>query len=119
MDSITLGHIKRLRQTSGVEVEITRGEHLHSCFLIAVPSSSTAKVVGEDGSYTVVQVEDWIILRSDWTLYGPAEPQRGDKISVGGCSWLVNHPDENTPVFANFNPLDRPALAWVVHSMPR
>lgn len=115
MASITITHIGRLRTRAGISVRITRGEQ--SCDLIAVPSVSTANMVGDDGSYTTVEVFDWIIVVADWKLTEPATPRKGDKIVVGETEYRVAHPDEKTPVFSNFNTLDRPALAWTVHSL--
>lgn len=115
--SITLSHIARLRKSNSVAVRVVRGAQ--TCELIAVPAVSKANMVGADGSYTTIEVADWIIVAADWTLTNPATPQKGDKIVVvaDGTEYRVAHPDEKTPVFSNFNQLDRPALAWTVHSM--
>jgi hypothetical protein len=117
--SATLRQLARLRARHGIEVTITRGQQ--NCTLIAVPAKSTAKVVGSDGSYSVITVEDWLIAADEWDVGedGDQYPQKGDDINASGSRYYVTHPDDKTPVFANFNQLDRPAVAWRVHSMPR
>lgn len=116
--SETLPHLALLKQTDGISVTITRGEQ--TCTLTAVPSTSKATLIGSDGSYTQVVVEDWIVIASEFTLTEPAYPKKGDLITVDEASkYLTAHPDDKTPIYANFNPLDRPALAWIIHSIPR
>jgi hypothetical protein len=117
--SSTLRQLQRLRARHGIEVSITRGSESFS--LVAVPAKSTAKLSGSDGSFSVVTIEDWLIAVADWQFTGVANrfPRKGDEISIFGSDekYLVTHPDQNTPVYANFNSLDRPAVAWRIHSM--
>lgn len=117
--SSTIRHIARLKARHGIAITITRGEQ--SCQLVAVPGQSKATIVGDNGAFQTVIVSDWLILVSEWTLTGPAEPRKGDKITIDDSEaiYFVAHPDDKTPVFRNFNPLDRPAKAWRVHSIPR
>lgn len=116
MSSSTLRHLARLRARYGVEVRVTRNGN--SLTLDAVPAKSTAKVVGGDGSFSVLTIDDWLIAVCDWPRIDDIPyPLKGDEISVGGIPYIVTHPDQNTPVFSNFNQLDRPAVVWRVHSM--
>jgi hypothetical protein len=117
--SITTAHVRTLQQTNGVDVTIRRGAQ--TCALTAVPVSSVANVVGKDGSFTEVTVDDWVVLVSAWTIQQPAHPIKGDEITIDGSTdrYLVSHPDATKPVFYNFNHCDRPAVAWQLHSVPR
>lgn len=114
--SETLAQLKILQRADGVPVTIRRSTQ--TCDLIAVPSFSKTQLFDGGGSLTEVMVDDWIIVASEWTLDGP--PQKGDEIAVDdSAKYLVSHPDNKTPVYSNFNLLDRPAKAWIVHSTPR
>lgn len=115
--TITRIQIARLKAVIGQQVTITRGEQ--SCQVKVVPSQSKAKLVGTDGSYREVIVEDWIVLIDEWTLTGPLHPLKGDRITTNNETWVISHPDDKTPVFENFNPCDRPAIAWTIHSVKR
>lgn len=126
--SETLQHLALLQASDGIRVTVTRDprnseslDNVRSCSLVAVPSRSTAKLVGDDGSFSVINVEDWLIVCRDWLIEGPSYPIKGDAISIQGSDiqWFVAHPDEKTAIFENFNLLDRPAKAWTVHSIPR
>ncbi len=114
--SQTEAHINLLQLTNGVEVTIRRGPQL--CKLIAVPAASKTNLVGKDGSFTTITIADWLILVSEFTLE-PRQPQKGDEYSIGSDKYLCGHPDSKQPAFRNFNQLDRPAVAWRVHSIPR
>lgn len=108
-----------LRAIRGQAVEIRRGAQLME--LTIVPAESESTIAGRNGSYTEVTIADWLILVSEWTIQGPAEPQKGDEITIAGTDYqyLVAHPDATKPAFVNFNQLDRPAIAWRVHSVPK
>ena len=114
---LTLQHVDRLRASCGIPVTVTRGGQ--TCSLVAVPATSNATLSGADGSFNVIEIDDWIIVAAEWTLTNPAYPAKGDRITVDdSTAYLVGHPDIKTPLFQNFNQLDRPALAWTVHSVP-
>lgn len=113
---ITTPHIKTLQRQHGIPVQIVRAGRI--CNLTAVPAMSEANLVGKDGSFTEIKVDDWLVLVSEWTLEG--SPQKGDEIRVDTTTrYLVSHPDATKPHFQNFNQLDRPAKAWRIHSVPR
>jgi hypothetical protein len=118
--SNTLRHFGRLLAKHGIRIVIERDGQ--SCpALSAVPAKSTAKVVGADGSFNVIAVDDWLICVSSFKQFWPQGPQRGDCIRVVGdecAAYLIGHPDANTADYSNFNQLDRPALVWRIHSIP-
>lgn len=113
MLSTTEIHIVRLKASAGIRVTYNAQGETRS--IDAVPATSTARLVGSDGSYKEMPVDDWIVLVAD--LVGlTSEPKQGHTISVDGATYLVNHPDEKTPVYENFNQLDRPAKGWRIHT---
>lgn len=119
--SETLLHFRRLFAKEGKSITIIRGtgDSAAEIEIDAVPSQSKATLTGSDGSYQVVIVEDWIVLRSEWTLT-PAYPVKGDRIVLeDDTEYRVGHPDAKSTVYTNFNPIDRPALAWTVHTLPK
>lgn len=115
----TLRHLAKLQRKYGITVDVAHGNVVAS--LIAVPAKSTAKVVGLDGSFTEYTIDDWIVAVADWPRGWSSPPQKGDLLKLqtgtGVVNYIVTHPDQNTPVFSNFNQLDRPALAWRIHTI--
>lgn len=118
MDVTTI-HMQTLQGIRGVPVTIRR--KAQSCTLVAVPAMSKAQLVGKDGSFSEITVDDWLILVSEWTLQEPAHPAKGDELTIDGATerYLIAHPDGAQPAYRNFNQTDRPAKAWRVHSVPR
>lgn len=109
MLSTTELHITRLKATTGVPVTF------RSDSVIAVPTVSTARMLGSGGTWIIQPVDDWVILLADLTNDTP--PEQGAIIELeDGSIYIVNHPDPNTPHYENFNQLDRPAKAWTIHT---
>lgn len=115
---IILAQLRTLQRINPVALSITRGVQA-PCLLTACPAASSGEMTGGDGSLTKYTLKDWLVASADWTLTAPAEPQRGDLITVvaSGKKYRVSHPDPNAPEVDPHGDCE-PSIGWRVHSVP-
>jgi hypothetical protein len=118
MNSTTiLAQLRTLQAVNPVAITIRRGPQ--KCSLTACPAKTFGEMTGGDGSLTKFVLKDWLIAAEDFTLTLPAEPQRGDVITVdaSGKKYNVSHPDPTAPETEPHGDCE-PLIGWRVHSVP-
>lgn len=115
--AILLNQLRTLQAVNPVALTIRRGPQ--KCSLTSCPAKTLGEMTGGDGSLTKYTLKDWLIASEDFTLTSPAEPQRGDEITVdaSGKKYRVSHPDPNAPEVQPHGDCE-PLIGWRVHSVP-
>lgn len=115
--AIILSTLRAVQSANPVAITIRRGPQ--TCRLTAAPAQTTGEMIGQDGSLTKFLCKDWLIAVADFTLTSPAEPKRGDEITVdvSGKKYLVSHPDGQSPESTPYGDVE-PVVGFRVHSVP-